>query len=194
MHISENPVVWQLRLFGEYMDRSMGSRPDPRVSFEPDAWQRDVLDCLDMGNCSALVVGMVFPVMLHILHTDLCKIAPTSAGKTFISFYAMEKVLRDSDDGILVYVAPTKALVNQVAAEVYARFTKEMKSGQSTAGMFDRVCLISVSAGTLWSIHTRDYRIHDPQNCQILVTVPDMLAIMLLSSSSAHSWTPRIKR
>lgn len=36
----------------------------------------------------------------------------------------MEKVLRESDDGILVYVAPTKALVNQIAAEVYGRFSK----------------------------------------------------------------------
>lgn len=41
----------------------------------------------------------------------------------------MEKVLRGSDDGILVYVAPTKALVTQIAAEVYARFSKELKGG-----------------------------------------------------------------
>jgi superfamily II RNA helicase len=38
----------------------------------------------------------------------------SSAGKTFISYYAMKQVLTSSDDMILVYVAPTKALVTQV--------------------------------------------------------------------------------
>ncbi|KAF8958161.1 hypothetical protein BDZ97DRAFT_66327 [Flammula alnicola] len=157
MAITEHPAVWQLRLFGEFMDRSMDSAPDRRVAFEPDAWQRRVLDGIDR-NKSLLVV------------------APTSAGKTFISYYAMEKVLRESDDGILVYIAPTKALVTQIAAEVYARFSKNLK-GKSC-----------------WAIHTRDFRIHEPQNCQILVTVPEMLAIMLLSPPLARVWTPRIKR
>ncbi|KAL0960256.1 hypothetical protein HGRIS_011887 [Hohenbuehelia grisea] len=154
---SEDPTTWQLRLFGEYMDRSMDSAPDHRVNFAPDAWQRRVLDCVDR-NESILVV------------------APTSAGKTFISFYAMEKVLRESDDGILVYIAPTKALVSQIAAEVYARFSKNLDEG------------------SFWAIHTRDYRVNDPQKCQILVTVPEMLAIMLLSPPLARVWTPRIKR
>ncbi|KZP15484.1 P-loop containing nucleoside triphosphate hydrolase protein [Athelia psychrophila] len=157
MHITEDPAAWQLRLFGDFMDRSMDSQADRRVNFHPDAWQRDALDRID-DECSLLVV------------------APTSAGKTFISYYAMEKVLRNSDDGILVYVAPTKALVMQIAAEVYGRFRKDLK------------------AGTCWAIHTRDYRIHNPQKCQILITVPEMLAIMLLSPPLARVWTPRIKR
>ena len=57
MAIKEDPVIWQLRVFGEYMNRSMDGAPDPRVSFEPDAWQREVLDCLDQPKSSLLVVG-----------------------------------------------------------------------------------------------------------------------------------------
>jgi hypothetical protein len=56
LRITEHPIVWQLRLFGEYMDRSMDGAPDPRVQFEPDAWQREVLDCIDADR-SLLVVG-----------------------------------------------------------------------------------------------------------------------------------------
>jgi ATP-dependent RNA helicase DDX60 len=56
MSITENPITWQLRLFGEYMDRSMDSQSDTRVHFEPDGWQREVLDCLDTDK-SVLVVG-----------------------------------------------------------------------------------------------------------------------------------------
>ncbi|TFK38254.1 hypothetical protein BDQ12DRAFT_684235 [Crucibulum laeve] len=157
MAIREDPVIWQLRLFGEYMDRSMDSAVDQRVAFHPDAWQRLVLDSIDEEK-SMLIV------------------APTSAGKTFISFYAMEKVLRGSDNGVIVYIAPTKALVTQIAAEIYARFSKDL-NGKSC-----------------WAIHTRDYRVNDPQNCQILVTVPEVLAIMLLSPALARVWTPRLKR
>jgi hypothetical protein len=65
MAINEDPVVWQLRLFGEYMDRSMDSAPDRRVSFQPDAWQREVLDGLDEPKTSLLVVGERFRVQHH---------------------------------------------------------------------------------------------------------------------------------
>jgi len=42
----------------------------------------------------------------------------------------MEQILRSSDDDILVYVAPTKALVTQIAAEIYARFSKKMDGSE----------------------------------------------------------------
>ena len=75
MRITEDPVTWQLRLFGEYMDRSMDSKPDPRVSFNPDAWQRQVLDCLDKDE-SVFVVGgysrlIMSPALLWNLSTKL---------------------------------------------------------------------------------------------------------------------------
>lgn len=102
-------------------------------------------------------------------------------GKTFISFYAMKQILESNDDDVLVYVAPTKALVNQIAAEVQARFSKSFKyPGKS-----------------VWGIHTRDYRINNPTGCQILVTVPHILQIMLLAPSNAKStgsWSARVKR
>lgn len=120
-------------------------------------------------------------------------IAPTSAGKTFISYYAMEKILRGSDDGILVYIAPTKALVAQVAAEIYARFSKDLNGREYSCAHIQQVIIADSITGSCWAIHSRDYRVHDPQNCQILVTVPEMLAIMLLSPPLAKIWTPRLK-
>ncbi|KAF2455466.1 hypothetical protein BDY21DRAFT_365243 [Lineolata rhizophorae] len=150
---------FQLSHCGPYFDRSMGSAPDDRVPFEPDEWQRKVLDEIDKNR-------------------SLFVVAPTSAGKTFISFYAMKQVLQADDDGVLVYVAPTKALVNQIAAEIQARFSKSYKyPGKS-----------------VWGIHTRDYRINNPTGCQILVTVPHVLQIMLLAPSHANTWSPRVKR
>ena len=76
-----------------------------------------------------------------------------------------------------MYVAPTKALVNQIAAEIQARFRKTYKyAGKS-----------------VWAIHTRDYRINNPTGCQVLVTVPHILQIMLLAPSNAKTWAPRVK-
>ena len=97
--LASNPKDFQLLHCGPYMDRNLDSAPDARVPFEPDGWQRKVLDELDADK-------------------SIFVVAPTSAGKTFISFYAMERVLRADDDSVLVYVAPTKALVNQIAAEI----------------------------------------------------------------------------
>ncbi|KAF6794637.1 DEAD/DEAH box helicase [Colletotrichum sojae] len=142
---------FQLEHCGPYLERTFDSVPDPRVPFHPDAWQRKVLDVIDQNK-------------------SLFVVAPTSAGKTFISFHAMKKILQTSNDDVLVYVAPTKALVNQIAAEIQARFTKSYhQEGRS-----------------VWNIHTRDYRINNPYGCQILVTVPHILQIMMLAPSNAQ--------
>ncbi|XP_009574546.1 PREDICTED: probable ATP-dependent RNA helicase DDX60, partial [Fulmarus glacialis] len=116
---------------------------------------RELLDAVD-NNESAVIV------------------APTSSGKTYASYYCMEKVLKTSNDGVVVYVAPTKALVNQVVGTIYSRFTKKLPDGLVVCGVF-----------------TRDYR-HDVMNSQILVTVPQCLEILMLSPR-CQKWTKQIQ-
>ena len=139
-------IEFQLLHLGPELEREVGSTPDSRVEgFVPDDWQRELFDSVDK-------------------HQSVLVVAPTSSGKTYASYYCMERVLRESNDGVVVYVAPTKALVNQVAATIYARFkNKDMPPGKSVYGVF-----------------TRDYRTN-ALNSQILVTVPECLALLLLS-------------
>jgi superfamily II RNA helicase len=93
-----------LHNLGDKLKRETRTDRDSRVEhFIPETWQRELLDAVD-NRQSALIV------------------APTSSGKTFASFYCMERVLKEDNDGIVVYVSPTKALVNQVAATCYARY------------------------------------------------------------------------
>lgn len=131
------------------MARNMESSRDPRVDFYPDGWQRQLLDAVDNRE-SALIV------------------ASTSAGKTFISFYAMKEVLQENkqakaqDRGFVVCVCPSKALVQQTAAEVYKRY------------------------GDIVGTFTRD-RKHKLNDCQVLVTVPECLDILLLNPSYEHA-------
>jgi superfamily II RNA helicase len=81
----------------------------------------------------------------------------------------MGKVLKDKDDtnGICVYVAPTKALINQVAGTIHSKF------------------------GPVFGIFTRDYRMN-MQTCRILVTVPECLEMLLLSATYQR-WCQRIR-
>uniref|UniRef100_A0A9L0SM86 DExD/H-box helicase 60 n=1 Tax=Equus caballus TaxID=9796 RepID=A0A9L0SM86_HORSE len=147
---------FQLTYMGPYLFREERSDPDPRVQhFIPDTWQRELLDVVD-NNESAVIV------------------APTSSGKTYASYYCMEKILREGNEGVVVYVAPTKALVNQVVGTVCNLFTKALPKGLVVCGTF-----------------TRDYR-HDALNCQILVTVPQCLEILLLSPHN-QKWVKRMR-
>ncbi|XP_073462223.1 probable ATP-dependent RNA helicase DDX60 isoform X1 [Aquarana catesbeiana] len=147
---------FQMQYMGPYLKKDERTDPDPRIQhFIPDTWQRELLDVVD-NNESAVIV------------------APTSSGKTYASYYCMEKVLTESNDGVVVYVAPTKALVNQVVATVINQFTKDLPKGVALCGVF-----------------TRDYRC-DTLNSQVLVTVPQCLEILLLSPHR-QAWVNRIK-
>jgi len=102
---------FQLEFGGHLMIRSVNSMYDSRVKkFYPDKWQKNLLDVVDARG-SVLVV------------------APTSSGKTFISWYTMKRtleenrsILRTKDRRRIIYVCPTKSLVQQAAAEIYAKY------------------------------------------------------------------------
>ncbi|XP_040274578.1 probable ATP-dependent RNA helicase DDX60 isoform X1 [Bufo bufo] len=147
---------FQLQYMGPHLLREERSDPDPRVQhFIPDTWQRELLDAVD-NNESAVIV------------------APTSSGKTYASYYCMEKVLSQSNEAVVVYVAPTKALVNQVAATVISQFNKDLPGGIVLCGVFNRdFCT-------------------DVLNSQVLVTVPQCLEILLLAPHR-QEWVKRIK-
>lgn len=99
-HVGMTEAEFQLSFCGDILERDVPATKDPRVqSFTPDKWQCDVLDAID-ARASCV----------------MC--APTSSGKTFISSYCIDRVMRESTDGVVVFVAPTKALVNQTAAQV----------------------------------------------------------------------------
>eukprot|EP01105_Mastigella_eilhardi_P012439 TRINITY_DN2848_c0_g2_i1.p1 TRINITY_DN2848_c0_g2~~TRINITY_DN2848_c0_g2_i1.p1 ORF type:complete len:1725 (-),score=387.24 TRINITY_DN2848_c0_g2_i1:1884-6590(-) len=132
---------FQMMYMGPVLHRMFDSAPDSRVSFDPDKWQRDLLTCVDTGKCCLVV-------------------APTSAGKTFISYYAMQRTYeanrKSNRKQLVVYVAPTRALVLQVAAET------------------------SNQLGCEVGIYTRDYR-KFVDTCDVMVTLPQDFEQLLLS-------------
>ena len=149
-------IEFQMKHMSHLLKKKLREDPDPRVKhFIPDQWQRDMFDYID-ANQSVLIV------------------APTSSGKTFASYYCMEKILRSSDDDVIVYVSPTKALCNQVMAMVNSLFEKSLSNGKKLCGVF-----------------TRDFH-DDVKNCQILVTVPQCFELLLLSADS-FDWSNKIK-
>lgn len=150
------------------MSRSVGNAKDPlgRVNFKPDKWQRDLLDIVDSKESSLIV-------------------APTASGKTFIGYYVMDKVLREDHDGVVVYVAPSKALVNQVSAEIYARFSSKTYPPHSKHELLGVFLQEYNSAGGVMEAGKW-------KHCQVLVTIPYILEMLLLSPSN-QDWIARLR-
>ena len=141
-------LYFQLKYAGEHLKRTLGTKKDSRVPFDPDLWQRNLLDIVDK-SFSAVIS------------------APTSSGKTFICFYAIEKILRSSDTDVVVFCLPTKALVNQVSADIYARFTPKNCKTVLQGSLMNDKC-------------------NEPFNCQVLITIPSMLESLLNSKDSSN--------
>jgi ATP-dependent RNA helicase DDX60 len=153
----ETPEMMQLMSMGHLLERPVIPTKDYRVVFNPDAWQRELLDIVDARG-SAVVC------------------APTSAGKTFISYYCMYSALKTSNTKVVVYVAPNRALINQAVADVCARYGSKKYSfpGRNVYG---------VHGGA-------DYHRY-VDTCQVLVTLPEVLETLLLSPKY-KDWTKRL--
>jgi len=150
---------FQLEAMGAFLPRPKGAAADDRVPFKPDFWQRDLLNTVDRQQS-------VFAV------------APTSAGKTFICVYMMKKLLQAPTDnrGVVVYVAPTDALVDQMVAETEARFVKEY-------GTSARVSMVGK-----YIPGARHYE----RDCQILLTTPTCLEMLMLEADG-EGWAGRVQ-
>ncbi|KAG5486979.1 hypothetical protein CUR178_08406 [Leishmania enriettii] len=153
----ETPEMMQLMSMGHLLERPVIPTKDYRVVFNPDGWQRELLDIVD-NRGSAVVC------------------APTSAGKTFISYYCMYSALKTSNKKVVVYVAPNRALINQAVADVCARYGSKKYSfpGRNVYG---------VHGGA-------DYHRY-VDSCQVLVTLPEVLETLLMSPKY-REWTKRL--
>ncbi len=131
---------------GHTLLRNVKSAKDARVSnFFPDKWQRKLLDIVDR-NESALVV------------------APTSAGKTLVSFYTVDQVVRQNkalkpgtQRGVVVFIAPTYALARQMESDIIAR---------STSNVY---------------VHDDNIPLPPSMNMEVLITVPKCMEPLLVS-------------
>ena len=149
-------LKYQLRIAQFDLHREHFGQKDQRVKeFIPEAWQISLIDAIDARK-SCLVS------------------APTSSGKTFASLYAIESVLKDKfGTDIVVYVAPTKALLNQM----YNTCAEKFKDHHNAylIGMFSRDSRVNL-----------DY-------CRILLTVPECLEILYFSPEGHSSITRKFK-
>ncbi|CAE7653283.1 DDX60L, partial [Symbiodinium sp. KB8] len=148
---------FQLLCADQYLRRTEGLLDSRMEPLHLDDWQRKMLDVVDEGR-SGLIV------------------APTSAGKSFISYYVVKKILEENPDATICFVVPTKALVNQIVVDTQTRLRiLRQAGGRNPAGIF-----------------TQEMRTQE-LNSNILITVPECLEMCYLDTNRSDSWTPSVQ-
>jgi ATP-dependent RNA helicase DDX60 len=112
---------------------------------------------------------------------SLLVVAPTSAGKTFVSYYTMKSFLEENKRkkrvvSRTVMLLPTKALVQQTMGDLYLRYKDFVGA---------------IPGCPTYATWTRDYRDEGYETAQILVTVPELLALKLVTPAS-HAWVRHV--
>ena len=117
---------------------------------------------------------------------SLLVVAPTSSGKTFVSYYTMRHVL-DANVRLdkarkplqrAVFVMPTKALIIQTQGDLYNSYKG----------------YIANSSTPVFASWSRDFRDPGHMKAQILITVPEILESLLLSPLPSHkAWVASVK-
>jgi ATP-dependent RNA helicase DDX60 len=94
---------------------------------------------------------------------SLLVVAPTSAGKTFVSYYAMKQVLesnRKQLTGRVVFLVPTRALALQTMGDLYLRYKHFIGMQKVVEPLF-----------ATW---TRDFRDEGYQRAQVWLPPPGL--------------------
>ena len=97
-----------------------------------------------------------------------------------------KKILQESWEGVVVYVAPNKSLNHQSVASIYGQFSSRITSyTQKAEGRSAQ------SQKTLYGVFTKESHVN-VKTCQILVTVPECFELLLLNAQNVD-WIRRIR-
>eukprot|EP01113_Clastostelium_recurvatum_P046374 TRINITY_DN811_c0_g1_i3.p1 TRINITY_DN811_c0_g1~~TRINITY_DN811_c0_g1_i3.p1 ORF type:complete len:1573 (-),score=491.09 TRINITY_DN811_c0_g1_i3:31-4749(-) len=193
-------VLFQMRTCGPFLIKNAEPRffPHPDVPFVPDAWQCELLDCIDR-DVSCLVV------------------APTSAGKSFVSFYTISRALArmkadaepeasssssSSGGGKAKHASKAKPSAAAAAAAAAASSASgavaSTKFNPASGSIRARVVFVAPTlplcnqmAATVLDrynyavdvgVFTSEFE-RNLDTCSVLICTPDMLEVLLMSPS-----------
>eukprot|EP00026_Physarum_polycephalum_P001423 Phypoly_transcript_01424.p1 GENE.Phypoly_transcript_01424~~Phypoly_transcript_01424.p1 ORF type:complete len:1064 (+),score=194.19 Phypoly_transcript_01424:231-3194(+) len=154
----------------------------PDIPFIPDAWQKEVLEKID-ENCSCLIV------------------APTSAGKSFISFYTISQVLKKhvTEDPTNIKKAKKKATDKEkVTSEENKPNSKGLQARVVFVAPTLPLCNQTIAVvrhrynqNIQVGVFTAEYRFN-VLSCEVLVCTPIIFEILLMSPS-CEKWRENLK-